>query len=148
MFLARPRAAHCAILGRLAYTNTRDTSQRSLTAHVLGKVTVAALDQALIPKPVAYLQCLCDLLRPCRGKPSEYVQKVFPIIIVPMYHDDPISLRAKLTQYRSGLAGVMRSNRAPSCSMQGFKFKPHAVESTYNSTAPPRDLAGGGQASW
>ena len=54
MFLARPRAAHCAILGRLAYTNTRDTSQRSLTAHVLGKVTVAALDQALIPKPVAY----------------------------------------------------------------------------------------------
>jgi hypothetical protein len=40
------------------------------------------------------------------GKPSEYVQKVFPIIIVPMYHDDPISLRAKLTQYRSGLAGA------------------------------------------
>ena len=41
-----------------------------------------------------------------QGKPSEYVQKVFPIIIVPMYHDDPISLRAKLTQYRSGLAGA------------------------------------------
>ena len=31
---------------------------------------------------------------------SEYVQKVFPIIIVPLYHDDPISLCAKLTQYR------------------------------------------------
>ena len=109
MFLARPRAAHCAILGRLAYTNTRDTSQRSLTAHVLGKVTVAALDQALIQKPVADLRCLCDPLRPCRGKTfftSEYVQKVFPIIIVPLYHDDPISLRAMLTQYRSGLAGA------------------------------------------
>ena len=32
----------------LPYTNTRDTSQRSLTTHVLGKVTVAALGQALI----------------------------------------------------------------------------------------------------
>ena len=49
----------------LPYTNTRDTSQRSLTAHVLGKATVAALDQALIPKPVAYPECLCHLLRPC-----------------------------------------------------------------------------------
>ena len=53
---------------------------------------------------------------------SEYVQKVFPIIIVPLYHDDPISLCAKLTQYRDrsrrttgrwSCWSVMRSNTPP-----------------------------------
>ena len=67
----------------LPYTNTRDTSKRSQVTHVLAKVTVAPRGSSAHSKPIADPACLAWSTTTVQGKPSEYVQKVFPIIIVP-----------------------------------------------------------------